>query len=977
MPYRPNVFISYARADGADEAEQLYHNLKKQEIDAWRDIQNLDPYTDFSVEIEEAIERSTHVVVCVTQDVRRADSFVRREVAFALALKKPIIPLVFEGGIPPITIINHTWILFHDWDKGLADLLERLKDPDVREVTPGTRREMELKYLQGIGQKYDHWRDLYTDMAAIARKEERKVKPKAAALRYLEMQHDLHPEINHSPEAEKGKVITVESFDELREGLREYKRVALIGDPGAGKTTTLERLAYELATEAAEKEDAPLPLFVRLGAYDGADFRAFLESNFGGLRLADYIPKRIFLLLDGLNETPSEHVVKIKTWVESNPDITLIVTCRKLDYVDLGLRLKRIDVSPLDVSRIHLFMGNYLEAEDREILFWSLSGTETRDSWEWLRQERPDTKFSTFWFGDEELPGYEWEPERRHLITIRQALRESSKLPGMLGVVSNPFLLFLTIDTFILVGETPSNRGQLFDSFVHQLFEKRGKPAATIKSPWIAEDIQRKTLSTLAYRIQADDMGTTVDMDWARKVIEEHLMGSPLPMGKMSNVREIADHLLYLAARATIIERGEQVYFVHQLLQEYFAAFKVKEDIQRGVSASQYFPNDEWWLQTGWEETVLLLAGMEGDASQLVEWLTPVQPTLAYRCATESGATCPEEILLSLYAPAIPPIPAYMNGSEVDSWRKSLPRIAPLARMEWGKRLSKSGDRRRGVGLHSDSLPDIDWCEVPYGDFIFGGDTEAFGAKEQQVLALPTFYISRYPVTYSQFQCFVDDIEGHNKIKWFDGLAAEEIDYHIWEQDFKYDNHPCEAVNWYQAIAFCRWLSWRLETRISSVFPGISIREAYNPMDPLTWLIRLPTEQEWEKAARGTDGRPYAWGESYIPGFANVDETEKGDGPYWLRSPTAVGMYPQSASPYGALDMSGNTWEWTLTEYNSGESNRLNNNNNRVLRGGSWFYNARGTRVAYRRSRKPDIRVDDYGSSGFRLCTSYPPINYL
>src|SRR5690606_8199753 len=116
-----------------------------------------------------------------------------------------------------------------------------------------TRREMERAYLQTIGQRYDHWRDLYTDMAATARKEERKIKVKGAAARYLEMQHDLHPDIRHDPEPDRGKVITVESFDELRDGLRDYQRVALIGDPGAGKTTTLERLAYELATEAAEK----------------------------------------------------------------------------------------------------------------------------------------------------------------------------------------------------------------------------------------------------------------------------------------------------------------------------------------------------------------------------------------------------------------------------------------------------------------------------------------------------------------------------------------------------------------------------------------------------------------------------------------------------------------------------------------------------------------------------------------------------
>src|SRR5690606_34758433 len=113
-----------------------------------------------------------------------------------------------------------------------------------------------------------------------------------------------------------------------------------------------------------------------------------------------------------------------------------------------------------------------------------------------------------------------------------------------------------------------------------------------------------------------------------------------------------ADLLLYFAVSASILDQTDTVRFSHQLLQEYFAAYEMGEDLRRGVPASKYFPSDKWWTPTGWEETALLLAGMLGDASQVVEWLTPVQPDLAYKVATESGAPCQSAVLKTLYEPA-------------------------------------------------------------------------------------------------------------------------------------------------------------------------------------------------------------------------------------------------------------------------------------------------------------------------------------
>ena len=133
------------------------------------------------------------------------------------------------------------------------------------------------------------------------------------------------------------------------------------------------------------------------------------------------------------------------------------------------------------------------------------------------------------------------------------------------------------------------------------------------------------------------------------------------------------------------------------------------------------------------------------------------------------------------------------------------------------------------------------------------------------------------------------------------------------DQAFKYANHPRERVSWYDAVAFCRWLSDKLGTEVS-----------------------LPSEQQWEKVARGWDGRVYPWGNEYIPGYANINETVGNSGPNNLQMTSAVGMYPQGASPspYHVMDMSGNVWEWCQNEYDKPSHIQLAGNETRVLRGG-------------------------------------------
>jgi formylglycine-generating enzyme required for sulfatase activity len=265
------------------------------------------------------------------------------------------------------------------------------------------------------------------------------------------------------------------------------------------------------------------------------------------------------------------------------------------------------------------------------------------------------------------------------------------------------------------------------------------------------------------------------------------------------------------------------------------------------------------------------------------------------------------------------------------------PATEPPRRLAIGDRLAELGDPRPGVGVRADGLPDIAWVEIPVGPFIFQN-----GERRE----LPTFWMAKYPVTNAQYQCFIDD-GGYKDGRWWRDLKRPEPTKPRWPQR----NRPRTDVDWHEAMAFCRWLTARLALLEDS--------------------IRLPTELEWEKAARGEQGLAYPWGAEYRSGFANVDETEKPQaGPWYLRQTTAVGVYPHGRSPYGIEDLAGTVWEWCLNKHANLDAIAADSSGAaRAWRGGSWSDRPRGARADIRYWDHPDSR---YGLRGFRLLSSVP-----
>jgi formylglycine-generating enzyme required for sulfatase activity len=257
----------------------------------------------------------------------------------------------------------------------------------------------------------------------------------------------------------------------------------------------------------------------------------------------------------------------------------------------------------------------------------------------------------------------------------------------------------------------------------------------------------------------------------------------------------------------------------------------------------------------------------------------------------------------------------------------------PYRRATYGRILGLLDlDHRAGIGLNADGLPEIDWVTIPEGEFIY---------QQDQRMSLPTFLISRYHITYRQFLVFLDADDGFVDPRWWDGFAEQKERFRVQNskpvQQFPFWNHPFDNACWYDAMAFCRWWSYRLGGR-------------YDIDRVHEWKVRLPTEQEWEKAARGTDGRRYAWGDTFVSGYANFDETDRYNfqqdqakirsgkiGSYFYGAPTAPGIFPQAASPYGVMDMIGTMWDITLTDYRTGKNDDMRDYYPRVIRGGTWF----------------------------------------
>ena len=263
---------------------------------------------------------------------------------------------------------------------------------------------------------------------------------------------------------------------------------------------------------------------------------------------------------------------------------------------------------------------------------------------------------------------------------------------------------------------------------------------------------------------------------------------------------------------------------------------------------------------------------------------------------------------------------------------------------------SKPGDKR----TISAAGVDFTFVYVPAGPFIMGSE-ESDDEKPVHMFQTDPFWLLQTPVTNAHYRPFVE-AGGYSKQTWWtpkgwQWRAKEKLTEPRYWKDTKWNEakQPVVGVSWYEALAFANWLAQTTDA-----------------------AIRLPTEAEWEKGARGEKGLKYPWGDQ-APTEELCNFGSK------VGKTTPVDRYPKGASPYGALDMAGNVWEWTATKWVENYANyaTLVDNNpeadasaRRVVRGGAWFGSQNVVRAAYRYRNTPDFRLN---LLGFRVVLSVAP----
>ena len=646
---------------------------------------------------------------------------------------------------------------------------------------------------------------------------------------------------------------------------------------------------------------------------------------------------KAIILLDGLDEVQSNRaalVQKVEAFAHeaASHGNRILVSSRIVGYKDAPL-------NPKDWSRYTL-LDFTPEAIKSFASKWCLAFEKS------TLGDTPEAKRSA-------------ENERRGLLDAIHAN------PGVERLASNPLLLTILALIKRQGVELPKSRIKLYDRYLETLIEAWNRASALDKSAGrtsLNYESTLEVLGPLALRIHEENptygLASVHQLqDW----LTEYYMGDQWgdkPGPAREKAREFIESVRLYSN--LLLERGEGQYgFIHLTFEEALAAYGLVSagqiDRSKTLRAIQAHLTDP-----AWREIILLSVGVAGliNRQPLVAGEL-VRGMLKMKCEGESAG---QNILMA---------GACLEDVGESGMGKAAAREVQEALWSacQNRSLPPATQRDAGFSLaRTDWAPkDLkDWIQIPVGNFTYGD-------KKQQMKIETPFSIQKYPVTNLQFKRFMQD-NGYDKKElwsddgwswrmgaydtkadestkdWLKRRPVEKRNEPYYWHDEKWNNPlaPVVGVSWFEAEAYANWLSKQLG------------RE-----------VRLPTEYEWERAARGTNGREYAWGDKFDKNKVNCSEfwaqkEDLSDGDEWRKwldkgfdvaSTTIVGQFKDGNTPKGISDLSGNVWEWMNSWYEKEQVNR-------VLRGGSWSFNFRDVRCAYRCRFVPD---NFYLDIGFRL----------
>jgi formylglycine-generating enzyme required for sulfatase activity len=781
-------------------------------------------------------------------------------------------------------------------------------------------------------------------------------------------------------------------------------RLVLLGDPGSGKSTFINYVMLCMAGELLGREDVniriltqplqihkddiqsraekvvqqswdqgallPVRIILRDFAVRGLPnigqiasakhIWKFIKDELDGAALSEYIPflkKELrdqggLLLFDGLDEVPEveqrrEQIKQaIESFVSTFPRCRFVVTSRTYAYQNQNWKLNGFSeaiLAPYTKAQI-------IEFVDR----WYAHIARAR------KQNVEDAKGKA--------------------ALLKRAIISNDRL---MGLAERPLLLTLMASLHVWRGGTlPEKREELYSDAVDLLLDwwesqrvvRDGKGNAVMIQPSLAEwlKVDRKKVRDLLNKIAYDAHAGQSEIVGTADVPESILITGLMNLSQNPDLKP-ARLIEYIRDRAgLLISRGMGIYtFPHRTFQEYLAACYLTDHDYPDLIARLARTEPDRWRE------IALLAGAKAARGAADFALWALADALSPEMETEQDDSCYWGAHIA--GQAVVEIANLEKASDssipkVNRLRTRLLNIlegeclAVVERAQAGINLAMLDDPRFQVDLwHLPADDMLGFIRIPSGKFLMGSDRKqdksiAEYEGPQHELDLPyDYYVARYPVTVAQYKSFIEQT-GY-KTPYEKSLLGV-------------SNHPVSYVTWYDAMEYCRWLSAKMKALSLDKLKNSRSEEQFAFWQGLTegnLHLSLPSEAEWEKAARGMDGRIYPWGNDFDSNCANIESTGIG-------MTTTVGCFSSGSSPYGVMDMSGNVWEWTRSlweEYpyvlgKAREDVNAPNEIRRVVRGGHFGHRPEIARCACRHGSNPNFlwayNVDlNYG---FRLVVS-------
>ena len=742
--------------------------------------------------------------------------------------------------------------------------------------------------------------------------------------------------------------------------LAQHSGLILLGDPGAGKTTFLKFLALQLALGRGEQLGIGerLPLLASL-----ADYAVSLSSN-PALRLDQFIAAAY--AASGLDH-PLQSMVE-----DALARGQALLLLDGLDEVrQVGLRHQVVE-RVLDFCTAQRARGNKFVLTSRIVGYQAVRPARQDGLAECTLVDFDDQEIETFidrWTatlerqagGDTASSATDARREREELLATVQ------RNPAVRRLAANPLLLTMLAMMKRQGVALPERRVQLYHQAVEALVSSWNRARSLSRSALPRElDVVAtvNVLAPLALWIHQESPGVGLVSEWA---LRQKLEAIYREQGRADAAAAAGQFMQEIPGdTGLLLARGAGQYgFIHLTFEEYLAAVGVAALGQVDTKPVAQFLSQHVGDPV-WREVSLLTVGYLG----IVQRRPLAAGEVAAALATERPGPPGEAVVLA-------------GEAVLDAWPGGVSAackgtvVQALVETMQGAGVPPPLRRRAGLALgRLGWLPeDLDaFVPVEAGEFLYG-DPPTQRSIDQR------YWIARYPVTNAQYARFMAD-GGYDETKpwwsaegrawrqgkdtdlelirdksvrelyrgWLEGRPVDQRNQPFWwdDPDRRNSIFPVIGVSWYEAQAYANWLQRQLEA-ISLVGGG---RE---PL-PAGYQVRLPSEEEWERAARERDGRAFPWQGEFDFAKANVaEESGKGIGT------TAVCTYPAGASPAGAWDMSGNVWEWTASRYSQQEPTF------KVLRGGSWYLEHMFARCAYRLWNFP---VNFGGNGGFRVVVS-------